>query len=272
MRFRFLFRSRAWSTAAALAVAASQLVAAGSAQQPQGTARAETNEEKAKQLLELNNKKHTFEDLLHGDPDSVANAKKVFALSDDPERKQRIASILLSIGVKDRVYRDYLEHAAREALADETPWPTQYDDKGQPQDWSPVFLEWCQKRGLPPWETLKKVYYEISNPWYYLAASGEPSFYDLFIEGLHSHNLMIAGAAAEGLAKLQDPRAIEPLITAGRHTPGEGRGGIRTALLYFSDPRAQAAAEEFFTPTEKRLLELKRQKAKEEGVKGLFQW
>ncbi len=268
----FLFSPRAWSTVAALAVAVSQFVALGDAQQPQGAARDEPNEEKVRELLELNNKKHTFEDLLHGDPDAVANTQKIFALTSDPELKQRLASILLSIGVRDKVYRNYLEHAAREALADETPWPKQYDAKGEPQDWNPVFLEWCQKRRLMPWATLKKVTYEISMPWYYLAASGDPSFYDLFIEGLHSHNLMIVGDAARGLAKLQDPRAIEPLIAAGRHTPGEGLAGIRESLLYFSDPRAQAVAEELFTPTEKRLLELKRQKAKEKGVKGLFQW
>lgn len=265
------FTNRTWTTAVAMAVTVAQLVALAESQQAQSTAGAETNEEKVQELL--NDKRYSFENLLHADPGAVANARNVFALSNDPELKQRIASILLSIGAKDRVvYHDYLEHAAREALADETPWPTQYDEQGEPKDWNPVFLEWCQKHDLMPWATLKRVQYKVPIPWYYLASSGDPSFYDLFIEGLHSHNLMIVAMAARGLAKLQVPRAIEPLISAGRHTPGEGLAGIRESLLYFSDPKAQAAAEELYNPKEKRLLELERQQAKEKGVKGLFQW
>jgi len=242
------------------------------AQQPQSAAPAKSSEEQVREPNAAENK-HTFQDLLHGDPDAVADEKKFFALATDTEMKQRVASILLSLGVRDKVYRDYLEHAAREALADETPWPARHNAKGEEEDWNPAFLEWCKKRSLEPWATLKKVVYEVSNPWYYLAASGDPAFYDLFIEGLHSHNLMIVGTAAQGLAKLQDPRAIEPLIEAGRRTPGVGRGGIRKSLLYFSDPRAQAAAEEFYALTNsKKLMDLHRQEAKEKGAKGLFQW
>jgi hypothetical protein len=262
-------KNRQWAIAIVMAVIVSQLVMLAEAQEAQSTVRAETNEEKVQELL--NNKKYSFEDLLHGNPGAVADARNIFVLSNDPRLKQRMASILLSVGVRDQVYRDYLEHAAREALADETPWPIMYD-KGEENGWNPVFLEWCQKHGSMPWATLKILRYEIPGPWYYLASSGDPSFYDLLTQGLHAHNLMIAAWAAEGLAKLQDPRAIEPLIAAGRSTPGEGRAGIREALLYFSDPKAQAAAEQLYNPKEKKLLELERQKAKEKGVKGLFQW
>lgn len=82
---------------------------------------------------------------------------------------------------------------------------------------------------------------------------------------------MIAATAAKGLARLQDPRAIDELIATGRRVPGEARYGIAEALLYFSDPRAQAAAEEFAAVVEdKKVVEFMRAQAKAKGVKGLF--
>lgn len=269
MRFSFFCRTLEMGSIIALMTFAPSTLA--SAPQPQSAAPAKSSEEQVRESV-ATEKKHTFQDLLHGDPDAVADEKKFFALATDPELKQRVASILLGIGVRDQVYRDYLEHAAREALADETPWPDRHNAEGEPVDWNPVFLKWCEKRGLMPWATFRKVAYEVPTPWYYVAASGDPVFYDLLMQGLRSHNLMIVVWAAEGLAKLQDPRSIEPLIAAGRHAVGEARYGIGKSLLYFSDPRAQAAAEEFYASRQKELLELERKDAKEKGVKGLFQW
>ncbi len=268
MIFTFFSSGQSWSNMAMVAMVAMQLIAGGGAQQ--SNAPAKTNEEQLQELLNPTDPKYTFEDLLHGNPTAVAGARKFFTLSSDPAMKQRVASILLSVGARDKVYHDYLEHAAREALTDDTPWPAKYNEKGEKEDWNPVFLEWCKKRGLMPWATLKQQYYEVPVPWYYVAAAGDPEFYDLLIEGLHSRNLMIVATVAKGLAKLQDAKAIEPLIATGQHTVGEARFGIGESLLYFSDPRAQVAADEFIS--DKKLLELKRQQAKERGVKSLFQW
>lgn len=38
-----------------------------------------------------NNPRDSYEDLLHGNPGAVANAKKGFELSDDSQLKQRLA-------------------------------------------------------------------------------------------------------------------------------------------------------------------------------------
>jgi hypothetical protein len=81
---------------------------------------------------------------------------------------------------------------------------------------------------------------------------------------------MIVGAAAEGLAKLQEPRAIDELITTGHHVSGEGRQEIAKFLLYFPDPKAQAAADELAVPTDS--FKFAKQAAREKGVKGLFPW
>jgi HEAT repeat protein len=244
-------------------------IAAFGAQHIAGAGQVETNETIAQDLL--NDKQYSFEDLLHAKPEAVANAERVFALTSDPQLKQRLASILLSVGARNGIYRDYLARAAREALADETPWPTEFNEKGE-ANWNPIFLQWCKKQELSPITIRKRSYYEMPVPWYFLASSGDPAFYELLIEGLHSHNLMIVGLAAKGLAKLQDVRAVDPLIAAGKQTSFEARFAIGRSLLYFSCLKAQAAAEEFINATDKNLLELVRRKAREEGVKGLFQW
>lgn len=83
---------------------------------------------------------------------------------------------------------------------------------------------------------------------------------------------MIASFAARGLTKLQDPRAVDELIAAGREMTGEALAGIVQSLIYFSEPRAQAAAEELLPPQYKDLLKLFREERKTRGMRALFQW
>lgn len=260
-----------------------------------------TDDEKAKELMELNNKKHVFQDLLNGDPEAVAIDKQVFALSTDPELKERIGSILISIGVKDQAYFDYLAKAAKQALDNDVPWPSLYDERGRINHKAdhPAFVAWCKKHGLDPkdernaplrtanpefldWCIAHDVrpmnarhdsYYEIPLPWYFVAAAHDPRFYDLLMQGLHSHNLMIAGWAAEGLVRLQDPKALDELIAVGRRMPAEISFMFATSLVRLPDPKAQAAAEEIADAFgDRKMWELFRDDAKKKGVNGLFEW
>lgn len=113
-------------------------------------------------------------------------------------------------------------------------------------------------------------YYEIAKPWYDLAAASDSRAYDLLIDGIHSHNLMIASVAAKGLARLQDPRAIDELIATGRHAGSEARYSIGVSLLYFSDPKAQAAAEELIK--DKNHLAIEHKEMQTRGLQGLFSY
>ena len=264
----------------------------------QNPGKPKTNEEKAQELIALENKTHTFEEFLSGNPEVIANEEQIFALTSDARVKRRIASILITLGIKDRVYFDYLVHEAQKGLNNEMPWPSAYDEHGRlNKDATPAFIAWCKKYGLDPkgphfasyraanpvwleWCMKRHLnlnnaryaaYYEIPDGWYDLAAARDPRAYNLLVQGLHSHNLMIAVDAAKGLARLQDPRAVDELIATGRRVPGEARYGIAVALLYFPDPKAQAAAEELSDVLDdKHLFELMREEAKKKGVKGLF--
>lgn len=218
--------------------------------QRSGTHAGPSNEERLQQLA--HDKSHTFQDLLNREPQAVANAKEYFSLVKDPKLKQRMASILLSIGVREDIYYNYLATQAKQSLYNDMPWPTVYDEKGNivPKVMSPEFLAWCKKRNLNPLDEFEAAYYEIPVPWYYLAGSGDPRVYDLLVAGLHSANPMIVTWSARGLTKLQDSRAIDEIIAAYLRSPVETRYDLAVDLLYFKDPKAQAAAEKFInSPT-----------------------
>jgi hypothetical protein len=72
-----------------------------------------------------------------------------------------------------------------------------------------------RRHGVEFWDTDRVEFYEMPISWYYFAAAGDPRPYDLLVKGLHFQNLAIAAMAAQGLAKLQDPRAINELIVVG---------------------------------------------------------
>ncbi len=237
--------------------------------------RTTNNEEKAQ--TSVNNKKsYSFQDLLNKNPEGVADAKELFALTDDTVMKQRMASILLSIGVKDQAYYEYLTNEAEKALAHDhdMPRPVLYDEQGLKTALNPALNEWCKTHGVGFWDMEKVEYYEIPVAWYYLAAAGDARTYDLLLKGLHSQNVMIATWAAKGLAKLQDPRAIDELISTGRHAPAEAGIAIAQSLIYFADPKAQAAAEELMPEPDKKknMVEVFRSEMKKNGLRALFDW
>lgn len=234
--------------------------------------RTSNDEEKAQELL--NDKKYTFENLLKGNPADVANAERVFALTKDTQTKMRLASILLSLGVKDQTYFDYLSGEARKALAHDhdMPWPLLYDDQKQQRALNPALNDWCKAHGVDFWDMDRVEFYEMPISWYNLAAAGDRRAYDLLVKGLHSQNLAIAAMAAQGLAKLQDSRAIDELIAVGRQVPGEALGGVVQSLIYFEDPKAQAAAEMLLPEKQKNLLEFYRSEMKKNGMRAMFQW
>jgi len=78
---------------------------------------------------------------------------------------------------------------------------------------------------------------------------------------------VVTSAAAQGPARLQDARAVRPLIEASRRVPAEIGETIGTALVFFNDPDAQAAAERSIP--DKAVLNAWRERPLE-GAKAIF--
>lgn len=234
---------------------------------------AKTNAERAQELLK--DQRYSLDDLLQGNPDAVVIAKQIFALTGDSNTKQRIASILVHISTKDSTYFEYLVTEAEKALSNDMPWPTLYDKDGNKKSktldsLNPEFLKWCEKHNVDPADAFHAAYYEIPVPWYHLAAAGDPRTYGLLIKGLRSPNPMIVTCASHGLARLQDPRAIDEIILASYRAPLEARYAIAESLLYFPNEKAQQAADEIIVD-KKSLSELKKQ-IQAKGIKWLFSY
>jgi hypothetical protein len=230
------------------------------------------NEEEA--YLLTNNTAHRFADLIGGNPGAVANAKRVFTLTQSTPTKQRIASVVLSTGASDAELSGYLGQEARTALVHDhdMPWPMLYDADHQVSTLNEALNEWCKAHNIGFWNAYRVQYYQIPRVWYLVAAAASTDYFDLLVEGLNSRNLMIASMAASGLAKLQVPKAIDILIEKGRHADGEARTAIAQALAYYSDPRAQTAADQLASPKEAALIAAIRRQAAEYGVQQLLQW
>ena len=195
---------------------------------------------------------------------------EAFEKSTDRREKQRIASNLLSFGVRDKVYLDYLLKFAKPAIESKMPYPFPFDSEGRgvKGKLSPELIAWAERNKLDPKTAASIAFIQLPRDVMYLSMAGDSRAFDLLLKGLQSRNYMVAFRASQGLAKLQDRRAIRPIIQASQRAPAEAAHFIAEPLAFFDDAEAQAALEEFIR--NKALLDSIRKRAKERGVKGIF--
>ena len=181
--------------------------------------------------------------LIKGDRSAIPNLEKLFDTSNITEQKSSIASILLSSGVRDQKYFDYLADQTRRVLQNPIPDPIVYDNDGRVVrgKLADAFILWCKKHGRDPQSFAYEALYGPPKNVVFLAASGDPRGFDLLMEALHSENRIIAFEASKGLAKIQDNRAIQPIIRACEDAPRQFSIFAR-ALVYFNDAAARSAA------------------------------
>jgi hypothetical protein len=152
------------------------------------------------------------------------------------------------------------------------PQPVVYGEDFRARALNPDLNVWCEKHKLSFWDMDKVQNYEIPVAWYFLSAARDPRTFDLMLKGLRSPNVVIASSAAHGLAVLQDPRAVDEMISIGRRTGNEARFEIAKSLLFFSDPKAQAAAEDLIPEKEQKILDATRSEVKAKGINALLPW
>lgn len=195
--------------------------------------------------------KGSFSDLRARDPILVANAKRAFELTTSVEKKQRLASVLLSIGEKGEKYFDFLAGCARAAISNQTPWPDRYDTSGKTiGGFSQRFLQWCKTQHCNPSDERSFVKYQLPVPLLHLAAAGDSRSYPILLEGLKSENLMVVYYAALGIAKLGCRDGIGSVLSAARRWRGERRDFIALTLLFFPQEEAKKQARQMIANRE----------------------
>lgn len=205
-----------------------------------------------------------------GDKTALPPLRQAFEDSNSKLEKQTIASTLLSYGDKDIRFLEYLAGFAKTAIESDMPFPIAFDSQGSAirGQYSSEFVAWAARNRIDPHKAAEEAMFGQPGDVLFLASAVDSRAFDLLLRGLEAKNYFVVANAARGLARLQDARAIRPIIEACKRAPPELARLIAEALVYFDDPEAQAAAERFIL--NKAVLNELRQRAKERGVKAIF--
>jgi hypothetical protein len=205
-----------------------------------------------------------------GDRSAIPGTKMAFERAADKIERQRMALALVRLGEPDNRYWEFLQRHAEAAVASDIPYPLKIDGQGNTvrgNEFAPEFVAWCKERGVDPAVAAREALGSHSLDVLLVAMTADPRGFDLLLRALGARNYLLVLPAAQGLARLQDPRAVRPLIEASRRVPAEIGESIGAALVFFNDPDAQAAAERSIR--DKAVLDAWRERALE-GPKAVF--
>jgi len=225
-----------------------------------------------------------FQRLVDGDRTAIPALEQIFAKGNAGESSKDdilslgdtfhagIAGLLVSRGVKDPQYFNFILELARQAIDAGVPSPVAFGKDGLfvPHFTPPDFVAWCNDHNLELSQAARDAWYHLPSKVIPLASSGDPRGFPQLAKGLKSPNYMVVTVSAQGLARINDARAIPAIIEVCEKAPVEVLGAIAQYLIYFDDPRAQAAADRFIT--DKKFLETFRNEVKQNGLKGIFGW
>jgi hypothetical protein len=178
--------------------------------------------------------------------EAIPILKEQFVRVQDPLLKAKIASVLVRLGDKDDTYWDFLLKPATQAVESDAPNFISYDSQGKAiPGASPAFAAWAEAHNSSPDAMPEAQIYSAPGAVGLLALTGDPRAIPVLRRGLLSPNYQIEIMAALGLADLGDKGSI-PLITeACGKAPAEAAAAIAQALVYFDDPAAQSAVDQY---------------------------
>lgn len=198
-----------------------------------------------------------------GAVEAIPPLREQFSLQKEPLLKAGIASALVRLGERDAAYWVFLLNQARIAAESDAPSLYLVDAKGKVVRgrgrFSQAFQSWAKKQDLDVGKAAQAQVQELPIYLTLLGVTGDRRGREVLRKALQSRNFMIQGNAARGLAKLGDRESIPAIITACRKAPAkEMAGWVARALVFFDDPKAQKAADQFI-PDKKLLAELRKQ-------------
>ena len=195
-------------------------------------------------------------DLFAVDLETIVNAKAVdavpvledrFAQTKNADDKGTIASALVRLGDKDGLYWKYLTDSAASAIDADSPdiLSALSQDKSHPP---PEMVAWAKAHNMSLGEATEDLVFELPGRLISLAATGDPRAIPLFRRALFARNPLIQVAGAEGLAQIKDIASV-PLIIAAckRGTADHAKALAMYSLIYFDDPDAQQAVDQYYS-------------------------
>ena len=197
--------------------------------------------------------------------EAIPALEQQFARSDDVTRQGIIASGLIRLGDNGNVYWDFLLQQATLAIDSDLPDPF-HDSRGNAtgQQPSPELLAWTQAHHVDVSTAVESWTYDLPGKVLRLSMTGDQRSVSLLRRALQSHNPFIVIVAAQGLAQIQDKESIPLIIEACRRFDKGIAGAIaETALVFFDDPKAQAAVDTYVPEDHAKI----RRDARAQGMK-----
>jgi HEAT repeat protein len=171
--------------------------------------------------------------------ETVAILKKNFAKTEDERLKAGIASTLIGLGDKENIYWDFLLRQATSVLESEASSVVKNDSQGKPID-EPLSEE--------AWVKQNRELNEILTFVETVAETRDPRGVRLLRRALSSPDSETQNFAAYGLARAQDKDSIPLIIDVCKNARPDLAAAIASnALVYFDDPRAQSAVDQYLT-------------------------
>ncbi len=171
--------------------------------------------------------------------ESVAILKENFVDTKDERQKAQIASALISLGDKDDIYWDFLLRLETSLLEGEVSCAVKSDSQGKPTEEPSSYEAWAkQDREFNEMLTFVEI----------VAATRDPRGIRLLRRALSSPNSETQNIAASGLARAQDKDSVSLIIDVCKNAPPDVASVIAAnALVYFDDPRAQSAVDQYLS-------------------------
>ena len=190
--------------------------------------------------------------------ETVAILKKNFVNTKDERHKAQIASALIELGDTDNIYWDFLLRQAISVLEGDTSSAVKNDSQGKPSEGPSSYDAWARQDADL---NMMLIFVET------VAETRDPRGIQFLRRALSSPSFQ--GDAAAGLVRAQDNDSIPLIIDLCKNaSPEEARFFAMQVLVYFDDPRAQSAVDQYLSKEDAKFA--REQKAN--GVGPLGPW
>jgi HEAT repeat protein len=191
---------------------------------------------------------HYIEWAAHVEPGrSIPVLEAYFARSHDPELRNEIATVLVSLGDKDLQFWNLILDQAQGALSEDPPDPFEIGQSGESSApcSSEALLKWAKGRNLSPEEACKEASLGIPQRIRPLSETGDLRAIPVLKEALKCRNPLIQLLAAHGLVLTGDRDSITLVIETIEHAPQERAQTLADSLIESVDPRAQPVLHQY---------------------------
>jgi HEAT repeat protein len=192
--------------------------------------------------------------------ETVAILKQNFVKTQDERHKAEIASALIGLGEKDDIYWDFLLRLETSLLEGEVSFAVKSDSQKKPVE-GPISYE--------AWAKQDREFNEMLTFVDIVAETRDPRGVRLLRRALSSPDSETQNQAAYGLGRAQDKDSIPLIIDVCKSARPDLAAAIASnALVYFDDPRAQSAVDQYLTKEQAKFA----REEKADGVGPLGPW